>query len=89
MRDAFVHAAPITALTLLIGAALWPFFPGAADGRLLTLTIQGLSALTLPHMLLDALVAKPDRAIAHPRRWPARTQGAAVLPVALRPYVEA
>ena len=58
-RDAVFRAAPITALTFLIGAALWPLFPGAPVDRLLTLTLQGLSALTLPHMLLDVLASQP------------------------------
>ena len=44
---------PVTGLTLLLGAALWRFSPGDATGRLLCLTIQGLSALTLPHMLFE------------------------------------
>jgi len=55
MRDAVVRSIPITALTLLIGAGLWRWFPGAPVDRLLTLTIEGLAALTLPHMLLDHL----------------------------------
>ena len=46
------YALPVTLLTLLIGALLWPFYPGAPPDRLLALTIQGLAALTLPHMLL-------------------------------------
>ncbi len=54
-RSAIVLALPITALTLAIGAVLWPFYAGAAPDRLLSLTLQGLAALTLPHMLLDAL----------------------------------
>jgi len=53
-RSAILLALPITALTLLIGAALWPLYSGALPERLLCLTIQGLAALTLPHMLLDA-----------------------------------
>ena len=44
---------PLTGLTLLLGAALWRFSPGDATERLLCLTIQGLSALTLPHMLFE------------------------------------
>ena len=47
-------ALPVTGLTLLIGAALWPLYAGALPQRLLCLTLQGLAALTLPHMLLDA-----------------------------------
>jgi len=55
MRNAVVRSIPITALTLLIGAALWRWFPGPPADRLLALTIEGLAALTLPHMLLDQL----------------------------------
>ncbi len=60
-RSAALLALPITALTLLIGAALWPLYGGAAPDRLLALTIQGLAALTLPHMLLDADLARRER----------------------------
>lgn len=60
-RSAAVLAVPITALTLLIGAMLWPLYGGAIPDRLLTLTIQGLAALTLPHMLLDAVLARRER----------------------------
>lgn len=60
-RSAVLLALPITALTLLIGAALWPLYGGAAPDRLLALTIQGLAALTLPHMLLDAGLARRER----------------------------
>ena len=52
VRSAYALAAPWMLLTLLAGAALWPFFPGAFSDRLLALTFQGLAALTLPHMLL-------------------------------------
>ena len=57
MPQAIARSVPITALTVAIGAALWPWFPGPAPQRLLSLTLQGLAALTLPHMLLDTLSA--------------------------------
>ena len=60
-RSAALLSLPITALTLLIGAALWPLYGGAVPDRLLALTIQGLAALTLPHMLLDAGLARRER----------------------------
>ena len=44
---------PVTTLTLLLGAALWPLTPGTGAAHLLCLTIRGLSALTLPHMLFE------------------------------------
>mgnify|MGYP006900082931 CR=1 FL=1 len=48
----------IVGLTLLIGAGLWPLYasgPGDAVSDLLTLTLRMLSALTVPHVLLDRL----------------------------------
>ena len=51
-------ALPLTALTLLLGAALWPLYSGASTDRLLCLTIQGLAALTLPHMLFEAWIGR-------------------------------
>lgn len=65
-RSAVLLALPITALTLLIGAALWPFYGGATPDRLLSLTIQGLAALTLPHMLLDAALNRRERRASTP-----------------------
>ena len=59
---AVVLAAPVTVLTLLLGAALWPLYPGPADTRLLCLTIQGLAALTLPHMLFESWLRHRPRA---------------------------
>jgi len=56
--EAARRALPVTALTLLLGAALWPLFPGPPPARLLALTLQGLAALTLPHLLLEALHAR-------------------------------
>lgn len=52
---------PVTALTLLIGVALWPLYGGPVDERLLCLTIQGLAALTLPHMLFESWVDRMIR----------------------------
>ena len=49
-------ALPLTVLTVLLGAALWPLYPGFATDRLLCLTIQGLAALTLPHMLFETWI---------------------------------
>lgn len=60
-RSAILLALPITLLTVLIGAALWPFYSGPVPDRLLSLTLQGLAALTLPHMLLDALAGYARR----------------------------
>lgn len=61
-RSAAVLALPLTGLTLLLGAALWHLYAGPPAVRLLTLTFQGLAALTLPHMLLDAALARYARA---------------------------
>lgn len=47
------RAVPVTVLTVAIGAALWPVYGGGVAPRLLMLTLQGLSALTLPHMVLE------------------------------------
>jgi beta-carotene 15,15'-dioxygenase len=66
--EAAVRSVPVTLLTLLLGAALWPLFPGAAPDRLLALTLQSLAALTLPHMLLDALVSRRLTARSVPHR---------------------
>lgn len=60
--DAAWRALPLTGLTLLIGAALWPAYTGAAPERMLALTIQGLAALTVPHMLLDACTRRAPSA---------------------------
>lgn len=55
-RSAVLLALPLTGLTVLLGAALWPLYDGPAADRLLSLTIQGLAALTLPHMLFEAVL---------------------------------
>ena len=60
-RSALLLSLPLTALTLLIGTALWPFYAGALPQRLLCLTLQGLAALTLPHMLLDLWLTRRER----------------------------
>ncbi len=60
-RSAVRLALPVTLLTAAIGAALWPFYPGAGSARLLTLTVQGLAALTLPHMALDSWLSRQER----------------------------
>ena len=69
--DAIRYALPVAALTFALGACLWPLYPGSPPERLLALTIQGLSALTLPHILLDLLTARLAR------RTPAVTMPAA------------
>ncbi len=65
--NVMLRSLPLTALTLLIGASLLPLYDagsGSFIDRLLALTIQGLAALTLPHMLLDAVTAAPASRIA-------------------------
>ena len=47
-------ATPATALTVLIGTALWSACPGEPSTRLVSVTLRLLAGLTLPHMLLDA-----------------------------------
>ncbi len=59
-RSAILLALPITVLTLLIGAGLWPFYNGPIPSRLLSLTLQVLAALTLPHMLLNAWLTRHE-----------------------------
>jgi Brp/Blh family beta-carotene 15,15'-monooxygenase len=61
-RSAILLSLPLATLTLLIGAALWPFYDGMPPQRLLCLTFQGLAALTLPHMLLDMWLTRRERA---------------------------
>lgn len=58
VQAAIVRSIPVSLLTVLIGAALWRCFPGNAPDRLVALTIQGLAALTLPHMLLDLITQR-------------------------------
>lgn len=72
-------AAPTTLLTIAIGAALWPFYPGEAPVRLLCLTLQLLAAFTLPHMILDAWLERRDRTLASGQGRRHRTGLSAVL----------
>ena len=60
-QSALVLALPLTGLTMLIGATLWPLYTGQVPERLLSLTIQVLAALTLPHMLLDSWLTWRER----------------------------
>lgn len=57
-RSAAWRAVPLTLLTIAIGAALWPLYPGPAPDRLLALTLQGLAALTLPHLVLEIIARR-------------------------------
>ncbi|WP_462120978.1 Brp/Blh family beta-carotene 15,15'-dioxygenase [Methylorubrum thiocyanatum] len=61
MGRAVVAALPVFTLTLLLGAALWPLYAAGSSykaGTLLSLTLQSLSALTVPHVLLDRLAGR-------------------------------
>lgn len=61
MQRAIRTSLPIFALTLLLGAGLWPLYAsGSSDvsANLLTVTLQMLSALTVPHILLDHIAAR-------------------------------
>lgn len=59
--SAVLLSLPVTALTLVLGTALWPLYGGTPDQRLLCLTIQGLAALTLPHMLFETWLGRQSR----------------------------
>ncbi|WP_245504257.1 Brp/Blh family beta-carotene 15,15'-dioxygenase [Lichenihabitans psoromatis] len=61
-RSALLLALPICGLTLLLGVMLWPFYVGMVPDRLLALTLQGLAALTLPHMMLDLWLSRHEAA---------------------------
>ena len=69
LGEAVRRSLPITALTLLLGAALWPLFPGPTPERLLALTLQSLAALTLPHLLLEWFTSRQNMLI-----YPAQTR---------------
>ena len=72
LLDAIVLSWPLTAVTILIGALLWRWFPGAPAERMLSLTIELLAALTLPHVLLDWISAAVVRRRVKPwsAPWP-------------------
>lgn len=64
MGRAVRAALPIFALTLGLGAGLWPLYAPGSPGptaTLLALTLQMLSALTLPHVLLDRIAPGQPR----------------------------
>ncbi|MCJ2089006.1 Brp/Blh family beta-carotene 15,15'-dioxygenase [Methylobacterium sp. E-005] len=66
---------PIFGLTLGLGAGLWPLYAsGAPDtaANLLTVTLRMLSALTVPHILLDHVAA----------RWPSGLDKRTITPQA-------
>ncbi|KQU27609.1 hypothetical protein ASG63_03035 [Methylobacterium sp. Leaf94] len=61
MGKAVRASLPVFGLTLLLGAALWPLYAAGTDdpaATLLCLTLRMLSALTVPHVLLDRIAAR-------------------------------
>ncbi|WP_267427898.1 Brp/Blh family beta-carotene 15,15'-dioxygenase [Methylobacterium sp. GC_Met_2] len=61
MQRAVLASLPIFALTILLGVGLWPFYAAGSSGApatLLAVTLQMLSDLTVPHILLDRIVAR-------------------------------
>ncbi|KQP37296.1 hypothetical protein ASF49_22210 [Methylobacterium sp. Leaf104] len=61
MRKAVRASLPVFGLTLLLGAALWPLYAAGANdpaATLLCLTLRMLSALTVPHVLLDRIAGR-------------------------------
>jgi beta-carotene 15,15'-dioxygenase len=61
MPRAVCASLPVFALTLLLGAGLWPIYAAGssdASANLLTITLQMLSALTVPHIILDHIAAR-------------------------------
>lgn len=74
------------AVTVVIGAALWPLYPGSIPMRFLSLTIQLLAALTLPPMLFEFWSRRRDRLAipiaSLPGHRPPAELGSFALPVA-------
>ena len=79
-RSATLLSLPVTALTLVIGGLLWPLHAGRFPQHLLSLTIQMLAALTLPHMLLEAALERRERRFGSDPAW-----ALSVAPVPYRP----
>ncbi|MFD6320822.1 Brp/Blh family beta-carotene 15,15'-dioxygenase [Methylorubrum thiocyanatum] len=64
LGKAVLASLPVFALTLLLGALLWPLYVAGSQSTpstLLTLTLQMLSALTVPHVILDRIAGAPSR----------------------------
>ena len=64
LGKAVLASLPVFALTLLLGALLWPLYMAGSQSTpstLLTLTLQMLSGLTVPHVILDRIAGAPSR----------------------------
>ncbi len=64
LGKAILTSLPVFALTLLLGALLWPLYEAGSQSTpstLLTLTLQMLSALTVPHVILDRIAGAHSR----------------------------
>lgn len=64
LEKAVLTSLPVFALTLLLGALLWPLYAAGSrstPATLLTLTLQMLSALTVPHVILDRIAGAHSR----------------------------
>lgn len=64
LGKAVLTSLPVFALTLLLGVLLWPLYAAGSPSipsTLLTLTLQMLSALTVPHVILDRIAGAPSR----------------------------
>lgn len=64
LGKAVLTSLPVFALTLLLGALLWPLYAAGSrstPSTLLTLTLQMLSALTVPHVILDRIAGAHSR----------------------------